>query len=492
MRGINDLRPKQRPAVEFLYQGDQSLLLADVGTGKTIMTLTVLDDWVRDGICDGALILAPKNVCINTWATEQDDWDHIKALDIGILAGRSAAQRQRMIDSGDHNVLVINYEMLPWLMNEYVDGIPGFNVLVCDEIDKCKEHSTQRFKGTPRRVIRRDGERVVFPKTIGLKDWRQNFDTIIGMTGTPTPSKLLELWAQVYIIDGGKRLGTSYYDYRNMHFYQSDWAGYDYEPLPGREQFIYEQIADITYRIAATPGVDTPHVIELPPRWLELPAKTRAIYKELERNYIVELKRKLAAPGAETATIDASDGAAVLYGKLRQISQGFAYVDEELAKVGEWLFYDKFAELDSLISELQGQQLMIVYHFVEQMQELKRRYGARFAFLGGGLTDAQSRDTIDNWNSGRLELLGAQPQSAGHGLNLMKSGAHHVMLLTLPETAGLVEQVVGRLARSGNPSGEVYVHRILMRGTVDEERNGVVNGKITTQQAFLNSMEARQ
>lgn len=134
---------------------------------------------------------------------------------------------------------------------------------------------------------------------------------------------------------------------------------------------------------------------------------------------------------------------------------------------------------------------MVVYHYKEQQAELLRRYGKSMRCLGGGISDVQAQKTIDMWNAGKLPLLGLHPMSAGHGLNLQKSGAHHIAMVTLPESAGLYKQVIGRLARGGNSSGVVNVHRILMRNTVDEERNDVVHGKITDQQELLDAMERR-
>lgn len=515
MLSPNDFRLKQQVAMDHVYQRDQSLLLADVGTGKTVMLLTVLQDWLEEDITDRALVVAPKLVCTDTWMQERHSWSHLDVEPV-CLAGESAATRRLLIDDPANKILLINYELLPWLMAEYPDGVPDCNTLILDEVDKLKDHTSKRFAGVPKR--RDNDTRAIIPAKPGVKEWRANFEIIVGMTGTPTPSRLLELWAQVYAIDGGKRLGDNYYKFRNAHFYQDDWGGFSYAILPGREEWIYNQIADITHRVASEPGRDEPFVRELPPRWLELPAKVRKLYKELERNYIVEIKRnkryrELVARDDLTASeelelltlkdegvheIDASEGAAVLYGKLRQMSQGFVYVDggppvaDTPVQFGEWLFRDKLTELDSLISELQGQQLMIVYHYREQVDELRKRYGRRLTHLGGGVSDADVVAAIDSWNSGELELLAVQPQSAGHGLNLQKSGAHHIVMLTLPETAGLMKQVIGRIARGGNPVGEVFVHRILIRNTVDEERNAVVAGKVMSQNDMLEAMEKRQ
>lgn len=494
MLSPEDFRPKQPAGIDFVYQGDQSLLLADVGTGKSVMLLTALQMWAQEGILDRALITAPKRVCLDTWMPEMDEWTHLdpKVLRLACLAGASAKKRMQIISDPRYNVVLINYELLPWLMEQYPDGLPGFNVLGCDEIDKLKDHTTKRFKGTPARRNKREG--IDIKAVPGMKDYRRHFEIHIGATGTPTPKHMLDLWAQVFIIDGGKRLGDNYYKFRDAHFYQSDWGGYKYDILPGRDAWIHEQIADITYRIASVPGEDTPIVVELPVRWVELPAKVKKQYKYFERNYILELRRTLeTGPGrGQEVDIIEAEHAATAYGKLKQFAQGFAYVGDPEARVrdAEWLTKGKYAELDSLVSELQGQQLMIVYHYKEQLAELQRRYPG-LAYLGGGMSDADARWTINEWNAGNLTLMALHPMSAGHGLNLQKAGAHHIAVLTMPESAGAYTQIIGRLARMGNESEFVYVHRILMRDTIDEERDAVVHGEIQDQRDLLAAMELR-
>lgn len=506
MLSPKDFRPAQPKGIDFVYQGDQSLLLADVGTGKSVMLLTAMQQWVDDAILKRALVLAPKRVCMETWLPELDEWSHLDPdkLRMGCIAGKTPTQRVKLIEDTHYNVLLANYELLPWLMEAYPDGLPDCNVLICDEIDKLKDPTTRRFKGQPRR---RDQKYIP-----GMKDWRENFQLHHGATGTPLPNHLLDLWAQVYVIDGGERLGDNYYEYRQRHFYQSDWAGFKYEILPGREAWIYNQIEDITFRIASIPGTDTPELVELPVRWVTMDKKHTKQYKELERNYIVELSRMLTnkvefstavenmsgtntiIPDEGAAVVEA-ENAGVLYGKLKQMAQGFAYVenpnDPEDRAYPMLLSHAKLLELESLVSELQGQPLMVVYHFKAQLLALQKRFGKRFRYLGGGQSDASVRETIKDWNDNKIPIMGVQPQSAGHGLNLQKGGAHHIALITLPESAGLYQQVIGRLARGGNVAGTVYVHRILTRGTVDEDRNAIVHGKIENQKELLAAMELR-
>lgn len=500
MLTFDDLDSDQTGAIDFLYNRDRGLLLADVGTGKTVIMQTVLQWWLEDGICDRALAFAPPRVCLDAWPNEWQSWEHLDPdiLSIGVLHGLSPDDRMAMIANTDVKTLVCNYELLPWLTTHYPDGLPDVNAVICDEIDKLKNHKSLRFKGRAKKRYRDDdGKQVTEPKVIGMKEWRDHFEIHVGMTGTPVPNKLHDIWAQTYIIDGGERFGDDFYVFRKQHFMQTDWAGYDFEVLPGREQWIYEQLGDICYRIEAKEGEGRPVTRELPVRYVDMPPKARNVYSQMERDYIAYIERDGGLlPDDPTDTEELiADSAGVQYGKLRQFAQGLAYVGDPDDKVREyeWVHKAKFAELDDLISELQGQQLMIVYHYKAQLDYLQETYGDAFGYLGGGQTKRKAQDTLDMWNAGKLPLLGIHPDSAGHGLNLQHSGAHHIVFLTLPETPGMYTQVIGRLSRRGNPAAMVYVHFIYARDTTDAERHLVVREhKMFGLTDLLDAMRKRQ
>lgn len=473
---LSDLWTEQRQAVDFLYERDHSLLLADIGMGKTVMVLTVLKAWLEEEVADRVLVLAPTRVCQQVWRQECGEWAHLRHTNIANLAGESLHKRKQAIEGTDMkypaDILLINYELLPWFMAEYPDGA-GCNVLVCDEIDKLKSPKSQRFKGG----VLPTGKRVP-----GMKRYRGIFDSVIGMTGTPVPNHLIDLWAQVFTVDGGKRLGDNFYRFRDEFFYpKKSWGGFtQFEPREFAAPEIEDCIADITYRIESSSASGVrPEVRELPVRWLELPRKLQEPYREMEKHFITDV-------GANTVT---ALNAGVQYGKLRQFAQGFVYTDEEGGF--DELSSFKLKALDELISELQGQQLLIVYHYQAQAALLKRRYRRKIRFLGGGVSQSAANKTIDDWNAGRLQLLAVHPQSAGHGLNLQKSGAHHIVMLTLPETAGEYKQVVGRLARTSNKAKYVMIHRILAKRTVDADRVTAVHEKIVFQDDLLDRMKGR-
>jgi len=486
MLNLNDLRPEQENAIDFLYEHDASLLLADVGTGKTVIVLTALAELMKDDHIGRVLVVAPKRVCNDVWETEEYEWSHFnRHTSVVSIAGSPPIVRATLLADRIWKIVTVNYESLAWLMHEYPKGLQhlGFNVLVLDEIDKLKDPKSKRFKGT--------GAQHKKPHK-GIKKWRQNFEFHIGMTGTPQPNNLLDIWSQVYMIDGGERLGDNYYAFRKTHFYQTDYLGYSFDILPGHEEIIHDAIKDITFRIAIKPSDGLPVLREMQPRWIDLPGPVAKQYRQLEKDYLLEVKRPPTPGGAQVYTVEA-ESAGVLYGKLRQLAQGFLYCHDEQGKeFPEGLHSGKYTELDSLISELQGEQLIIVYHFAAQLKELIDRYGDKLGYLAGGVSDADASRYIEDWNAGELPLLAIQPQSAGHGLNLQKSGAHHIVMLTIPESAGMYQQVIGRLLRTGNTAPEIIVHSILTRSTIEVERLDVVHGKITNQQQLLDAMEARQ
>ena len=477
----DNLRVEQKDCVEFMVEGYSSLILADVGTGKTVMGLTAVLELMQQGEIKRVIVFAPKRVCTDVWVQEISDWEHLHTagLTAVCIAGKSAKVRSAYIEDEKTPIVVLNYENLTWFTENYPE--PPFDALICDEVDKLKDRKTFRFKGRKWTDKKTKKER----KYEGLKKYAKRFDTVIGLTGTPTSNHLLDLWAQAYVVDGGKALGKSFDKFRQKYFYRADYGGFDWQPFPGAKEQIYDKLSAITYRIERND--DIPEIVELKPRLIDMSKDNKKLYKKFERDFLVCL---------ENGEDIESPNAAAARGKMLQIASGFAYTQTECESPQQvkrntaWLHRDKFKELDDLISELQGQQLMIIYHFKSQLEELIRCY-PRMRYLGGGVKDKDASETMRLWNADKLQLLALHPASAGHGLNLQKSSAHHIVFLTLPDSAGLYEQVVGRLRRTGSKAKSIFVHKILTRYTVEIEQNMKVEGKIKTQKEFLDAMKRR-
>ena len=499
------LYQEQRAAIDFLKANNETLLLADVGTGKTVVMLTVLQHWLKTGAVQRAVIVAPKRVCQHVWIQEISQWGHInpKVLKPVCLAGMSADNRKRCVKNTNYKTLIINYESLPWLMTQFPEGIPngGDKCIIFDEVDKMKSHTSLRWKGKAKYLteageqrkldagehveyaIRENPERILIRP--GASFWVKGFKYRIGATGTPMPNCYSELWAQTYLIDRGKALGEDYNDFLYYNFYK----GRRGRPVPYNPRRIRDKIEHLTASMQYAP--DMPKQIDAPIRWVDMDKDTQQVYERFEFTALIEL---------EDVEVSAVSKAA-LWQKLRQLSSGFAYgLKRDLLsaimgggnydnKQGAWLDKVKHKELDSLISELQGAQLLIVYDYAEQAAELARKY-PDMMFLDGRTRDRQAAIAIQKWNSGELQLLGIHPKSAGHGLNLQKSHCKHIVFITLPMSAGEYDQTIGRIARRGGAK-HVTIHKILTNGTQDIEDLARVQGKITTQDEFTAAMRRR-
>lgn len=515
LKKYSDLTLKQLDCIEFITEDDLTLVLADVGTGKTVMSLTAVKHWLENDEVDRVLVVGPLRVARDVWQQEKEEWTHLKdcPFRIDIAADITEAKRRKILE-GDAEVVTINYESLPWLFENYPDLRElGFDALVCDEIDKLKDRTSNRFKGYKKKIGKR--KTVKIP---GLRKVRGQFIKILGLTGTPTPKNLLDLWAIAFIVDGGASLGGSYDQFKRKNFYPTDYMQFDWQILPGREKMIYDALADITYRIERDDEIPGLRVVD---RWVTLPPKVIQQYKRFERDLILTieqtetLNRELREAKNEAAAIADDDSidhsiletaaeviedlsrkveieaanAAVLHGKLRQMVGGFLYTDKpgETTKgprPAERLHSVKLADLDDLIGELQGQQLIVVYYYQHELIMLQERYP--------DIRDSKDAGAVDAWNRGDLQLMALHPKSAGHGLNMQKSHAQHMYFYTLPDTAGLWEQVTGRLRRTGNDSDTIFAHRALAKETLDIERLEVIEKEIKDSAEFLEAIAQRQ
>lgn len=496
MLDYEDLGSDQIACIDFLNDGEDALVCADVGTGKTVIALTAANEALDHGRINRWLVLAPLLVADDVWRGEHMEWSHLDHLTVGIAAGEDADVRKKIIDGG-HEIVVLNYENLAWLMDEYpikrkkVKGktvreytLP-FDGLICDEVDKLKSVSSNRFKE--------------FRKQIDC------FKMRLGLTGTLLPTELTELWGQTFVVDGGQSLGRSFYKFRKEYFYPIDFKQRDWRPFKGTYEAMLEKLAGLVYRLKAK---GLPEVtLEISAR-LALPPKVRAIYKELEDKLFLILE------GGHK--VDAANKG-VLSGKLQQICAGFSYVEREdchkcghtivlqetgkrrcakcntLAKpLAVWHSRDKFDWLDRELAEAkrEGKQVLVFYHFREELDEILRRY-PDMHYLSG-VSRKKGRESVLLWNTGRLPYLALHPMSAGHGLNLQKSHAHEIRALTMPWSGGMFKQLAGRLARRGNPSKFVNVRTAVFEGTIDEDVIAKVRERLDTLDAFLDDIEAWQ
>lgn len=454
----NDLTQDQLDAIDFILDGEDSLLCADIGTGKTVISLTAAEKCV--GTVNRWLVLAPLLVATDTWAKEIDEWEHINYMPMRVACG-TEAQRIAAICDEEAYIVVINYENLAWLMDQFPKkrGKPDpltehFDGLICDEIDKLKCVSSKRFKAFRNRI--------------------KGFKKRIGLTGTLTPNDLTEVWGQTYLVDGGETFGRSFYEWRKQYFYPIDFNQYKWAPFPDTAQRIRDELADITFRLKAK---GLPEVVICEPRELTMPPDVMLKYKELEKEFYLQVEDSKG----KKRDVDAAN-AAVLAGKLQQMCAGFSYVDG--GKETVWHSFARFDWLWSYSGKRMAPQTLVFYHFEAELSELLKRK-PDLAYLGSGVSAKKKARHIEDWNAGKLPVMALHPASAGHGLNLQKSNAHHIVFLTMPWSGGLFKQAVGRLARRGNAAEKVYVHTALFKDTIDHSVFGTVTGKINEMEGFL-------
>ena len=471
MLKYNDMRDIQNKAAEFLYERDEGLLLGDVGSGKTVIALTAISWLLDDYPSEGFLVLAPQKVCQLVWQQEAEKWAHLEHLSFAVLSGRSPQARRKMLCE-NHHIYLANYELIPWLCREFPNGFAQISGLWFDELDKLKDRRTARFKG---QTINDRGKRV---RVKGIQQWRKNFNLIYGMTGTPNSRHYLDLWAEVFCLDGGRTLGSSFSKFRQEYFYQTDYMGYSWAPFETTKEKIFDKLAPFTFRIESY--ADLPALVELPPRIVEFPKDAYKRYREMEKHCLTRF-----GDGDVVKAINS----AVAYGKLRQATAGFMYDEEKTPKTTSLA---KFQELASLLSELQGQQAVIVYHYQEELATLYKQYNKRIAHLGGNQTKTDAMGVLTDFRKGKLELLALHPQSAGHGIDgLQDAGCRHIIMLTAPETAGLYRQVIGRLRRTGQKADAVFVHRIHVANTIDQYQDARVHERVEEMQELLDEMKKR-
>ena len=417
-----DLHSYQRDAVQYLLDNPKAMLVLSMGLGKTVVTLTALQQLLDNYEATKVLIVAPKRVAINTWPTEIQVWDHISA-GYSILCG--GKKQREMAAESDAPIHITNIDNLVWLIDHCGKHWP-YDMLVVDESSLFKAYNTRRFK--------------VLKRRLGL------IDRVVLLTGTPAPNSLMDLWPQIFLLDGGERLFRTITGYRD-HYFQKDYNGFSWNLRDGAETDIYERVADLCLRMDAADYLSTPERVdvEVP---CPLPPKAMKQYKAFERDQLLEL-----AEDEEVVALSA----AVLTGKLLQFANGALYKDED----GAWeqLHDAKLDALADIIETSAGQPVLVAYNFKHDLQRLQAR------FPTSRVLDAEP-ETVTEWNDGEIPLLLAHPQSAGHGLNLQRGGSI-IVWFSLTWSLELYQQFNARLHRQGQKNVTV-VHHLIGQDTVDE------------------------
>jgi len=457
----SDLYPKQRDGIAYLVERAHGGLCAGVGSGKSVMSMTAFETLRLAGMANKALVVAPKAVARFTWPTEHLNWEHLKHLRVSMVVG-TVKQRERAL-AAEADLYVCNFDVLAKVLEASLikDGsswrLP-WDLLLIDELNNIKDRKTQRYKALVRHL--------------------QYFTYRWGLTGTPSPNHLMELWPQMFVLDRGLGereqppygLGSSYTRFQQRHFIQTDHFGRVWEPKRGTLEYIRDRLRPMVFAVSTTEmfGALPVHynVIEVP-----LDAATSRVYRTMVRDLYVDL-------GTDVDAVNA----AVAVGKLLQITSGAVYDNNrDVIKICT----AKYDALQDVIAGMQGEPLLVVYQYKHELQEFLSRFpGAE------QITSTSPQSLIDRWNAGDIEVALAHSASISEGINL-QYGGHTMLLTTQIHSGGRRTQMIGRLLRKGQTE-TVIVHDVLARlddgaKTVDHAVHAAIARKGRTQAALLDA-----
>jgi SNF2 family DNA or RNA helicase len=481
----------QKKAVKFLLEHDEAALFLDPGLGKTSITYAALKILKQKGMFKGALVLAPLRPVYSVWPKEREKWEDFEGFSVGILHD----DNKDAVLAEHHDIYVMNFEGIEWLF-----GTPEPNyrsmknaeekamaklkwqiemkavkerlkllfskvdVLVIDELSKFKHADTKRFKA--------------------IKGYLGKFARRWGLTGSPAPNGLLDLFGQCYVLDLGRALGQFITHYRNKYFHATGYGGYTWKLNEGADKLIYKAVKPLALRMDADDYIKMPAIIPVP-IYVELPPAARKMYDEMEDEFFSVLE------GSSFNAVSAASAGI----KCEQIANGAIYMDKVDILTGipvkgkrEWqqVHTTKLEALKELVEELQGSPLLCAYHFGHDLARIVKTLGKDTPHMAVSAKEGQK--LFDKWNRNELDYLFCHPASVGHGSNLQEGGAHHAGFFHVPYDFELYDQFIRRLRRQGNNAPRVFVYHMIARNTVDEAKMRAINNKGKGQKNFLDAL----
>ena len=442
----------QTYATRYIEEHPISAVLLDMGLGKTSITLTALNNLLFDSFeAHRILVIAPLRVARDTWLSEADKWDHLQNLICSVAVGTEAERRAALMKPAD--IYIINRENVQWLIED--SKLPfNYDTVVVDELSSFKNYQAKRFRA--------------------LMKVRPKVKRIIGLTGTPSSNGLMDLWAEFRLLDMGARLGRFISHYRLEYFQPDKRNGqviFNYKPLPGAEQRIYNKIADITISMRSTDLLKMPELVSSE-YTVRLSDEERKRYDSLKQDLVLQL---------QDSEITAANAAA-LTGKLCQMANGAIYTDDG----GTVNLHDrKLDALEDIIEAAGGKPLLVAYWFKHDLARITERLNK----LHVPFSKLNSSESIKRWNDGELPVALIHPASAGHGLNLQNGGSC-IVWFGLTWSLELYQQTNARLWRQGQSAETVVVQHIVTKGTIDERILKVLSKKDSTQAALIDAVKA--
>ena len=423
-------------------------LFLDMGLGKTVITLTAVKDLIENFEVWRVLVIAPKRVAEDTWSREYKKWDHLKGLKISKVIG-TPRQRVQALKT-EANVYVIGRDNVKWLVGIFNKDNWPFDMVVIDELSSFKNPQAQRFKAL----------RKVIPMA----------DRVVGLTGTPSPNGMMDLWAEIYLLDRGKRLESTLSCYREKYFRPGlvvDHVVYRWDLLPGAKEKIENKISDICLSMNAE------DYLELPDR-IDNEIKVKLSDKEYDTYRKMELEQVLSIDEKDVVALNA----AAVMNKLLQMANGAVYSDnEEVIRI-----HDKKLEALEEIADVSDEPILVFYSYRHDLSAIKSKFkDAR---------ELKDSNDIKDWNEGKIKMIVAHPASVGYGLNIQEGG-HTIVWYGLTWSLELYQQANARLFRQGQQH-TVIIHHLITEGTVDENVMTAIKKKDTSQSALLEALKERR
>ena len=423
-----------------------------MGLGKTVITLTAIANLLFDSFqAHRVLVIAPLRVARDTWPAEIQKWDHLKELTYSVIIGTQQERMAALRKQAD--VYLINRENTQWLIES--SGMPFYyDMVVIDELSSFKSWQAKRFKS--------------------LMKVRPFVKRVIGLTGTPSSNGLMDLFAEFRLLDMGQRLGRFIGQYRNAFFKPDRMNGpivYSYKPLPGAEEEIYRRIGDITISMKACGHLKMPKLITTNYE-VDMSPKEREHYEALRQELVLSL------PDGEVTAANA----AVLTGKLLQLSSGAIYGDD-----GSVIhIHDrKLDALEDIIEGMNGKPLLVGYWFKHDLQRITQR----LTDVGIPYERLDSEASMKRWNARQIQVGLAHPASTGHGLNL-QDGGNTICWFSPTWSLELYQQMNARLYRQGQKAETVVITHIVTKGTVDSRVLKALAEKDRIQEALIDAVKA--
>lgn len=435
----------QKYAQAFIIKHLACGLMLDMGLGKTVITLTAIWLLLFDYFeISKVLVIAPLRVAQDTWSKECEKWEHLHNIRISKVLGSESQRKTALSRKAD--IYIINRENVEWLCENYKFD---FDMVVIDELSSFKSPKAKRFKA--------------------LRKVRPKIKRIIGLTGTPAPNSLMDLWSQINLLDMGERLGRFITSYRNEYFVpdkRNQQIVFSYKAREGAEELIYNKISDICVSMKACDYLKMPqridNIVEV-----QMSEREQALYQKLEREMLLPFV---------DGDIDAVNAAA-LTNKLLQIANGAVY--DEFKKVKK-IHNKKLEALEDLIESANGKPVLIFYGYKHDKQRISEKFK---------VTEILTSEDITKWNKGEIPIAIAHPASTGHGLNL-QTGGSTVIWFSITWSLELYQQANARLWRQGQKE-TVVIHHIICKGAIDEQVMEVLQRKQSGQDALINAVKAR-